>query len=394
VTTTDPASGGSHDEPPGAAAADPQPEPPELSAGPPTFDDQIVMAPRPSRGPVIAASAASAVFVITLAVLFVWPIPRHIRFSPGPSPDVATLISVEGVTRDPPQSHLGIALVIVAPADNLFEVARAKLDSDSELFLREAVIPAGTSDAQNDQENAQLQLTSQQVATVVGLRQLGFDVKATGNGARITRVFPNTPADGTLITGDVITSIDGQPVMTNNDAVHILTGHKPGDAVTLAIDREGMPVEVHLVTAAAPDDPNRAIVGVGLETKDAGYTTPTNLTVTIDAGSIGGPSAGLIYTLGIVDALTPGDLTGGNNIAATGAMELDGTVTEVGGVREKTIGVEAAGARYFLVPASEAPDAEKVARSMKVVPVHNIGEALDFLKTLRGGSDLGAPIGR
>jgi PDZ domain-containing protein len=351
-------------------------------------------APAPKPAPVLSGVAlgSSALFVVALLVLMAWPVPRHVRLSPGPSPDVGALIKVEGAPSYVAKSRLGLALVIVAPADNLFELARSKLDSTSEVFRRNQLIPDDTSDQENDKRNANLMTSSQEDATYVALKYLGFDVKATGKGARVTRVLDGLPAAGILAKGDVITAVDGRPVVVSDEAVKLVVARAVGMPVRLGIDRNGQMLELEVVTTASPEDAARPIVGVTLETADPSYELPPGLKIQIDAEGIGGPSAGLIYTLGIIDVLTPDDITGGTNVAATGEIRLDGSVGPIGGLREKAVGVERAGAKYFLVPAGDNfEEARKAATKMQVVPVSTLQEALDLLKGLRGGADLVLP---
>ena len=333
--------------------------------------------------------ATSVTFVAALAVMLVLPVPRHLRLSPGPSPDVGSLIKVEGAETYQSKSRVGLALVVVAPADNLFEVARGKLDRDSQVFRRTQLIPDETSDKENDERNATLMTTSQEDAAYVALKYLGYDVKASGKGARIVRVADGMPASGVLQTGDVIKSVDGQEVAVSDEAV---VARAVGAPVSLGIDRKGVAMTVEVGTVESPDEAGRPIIGVNLETADPFYSMPPGLKVQIDAEGIGGPSAGLVYTLGIIDALTPGDISGGANIAASGEIKLDGSVGPIGGLREKAVGVEKAGARYFLVPAGDNyEEAREAAHGMQVVPVHTLSEALDFLKMLRHGEDLVMP---
>jgi Lon-like protease len=347
--------------------------------------------PRPRRL-TVTATAMSILAVVSVAALFVVPVPhRYLRLSPAVSPDAHSFVKIEGAPSYEAKSRLDMALVIVAPVDNLFELARADLDRDSEVHRREDIIDPRTTDQQNEQENRQLMSASQQTATYVALKYLGYDVKTQGKGARVLQVFPNTPATGKLKQGDVITAVDGQPVATREDAVRLVVKRSVGASVRLTITRDAKVNDVDVGTVPAPQDPGRPVIGVGLDTESPSFDLPASPKVEIDSQGIGGPSAGLVYTLAVIDSLVPNDLTGGHNVAATGEMDADGTVEPVGGLREKAIGVENAGAEYFLVPASNAGEARTGARNMKVIGVRSLGEALDFLKGLRHGQELQLP---
>lgn len=336
----------------------------------------------------------SLLLVLAAAVLFLAPAPhRYIRLSPGPSPDVLTLVKVEGAPSYESSSRLGMALVIVAPVDNLFELTRANLDPDSDVRRREEVIPPDVSDEQNNRENRQAMSTSQQDATFVALKYLGYDVKALGKGARVLQVFPDTPASGKLEKDDVITAIEGQPVATRDDAVRLVTSRPIGSMLRLTVTRHDGSLGIDLTTQESPEEKGRPVLGVAITTDEPSFSFPPQPKIDIDAQGVGGPSAGLVYTLAIVDVLTPGDITGGHDLAATGEIGLDGRVGAVGGLREKAIGVEKAGAEYFLVPKGDNyEEARKAVHRMKVVPVETLDDALGFLKELRRGEALQLPV--
>ena len=138
------------------------------------------------------------------------------------------MIKIEGAPSYESKSRVGLALVVVAPADNLFEVARGKLDRDSQVFTRTALIPDETSDKENDDRNAKLMTSSQEDATYVALKYLGYDVKASGKGARIVRVADGMPATGVVQVDDVIKSVDGQEVAVSDDAVRLVVAREVG----------------------------------------------------------------------------------------------------------------------------------------------------------------------
>jgi PDZ domain-containing protein len=168
--------------------------------------------------------------------------------------------------------------------------------------------------------------------------------------------------------------------------VDVIATKKPGDEVVLRVQRtpeETEDVVVQLV--ARPDDQNRAMLGVSLETFRLRYEFPFD--VTIDSGSVGGPSAGLAFTLGVIDVLTPDSLTGGQRVATTGTIDSSGTVGPVGGVQQKTVAVRRAGATLFLVPPSEYEEALKYAGDMRVEQVETLDDALRALVSIGGGTD-------
>jgi PDZ domain-containing protein len=174
--------------------------------------------------------------------------------------------------------------------------------------------------------------------------------------------------------------------------VKALAAHQPGDTVTLkvegppAADGTIPPARTETVALAArKDDAAKPMLGVDLGTRNPDFKVP--FSVQIDSKSVGGPSAGLAFTLGIVDVLTPGSLTGGRPVAITGTIELDGTVGPIGGIRQKTFLAERAGMELFIVPTAEAEEAKRYAGTMKVVGVDDLDGALRALADNGGSVD-------
>jgi len=203
------------------------------------------------------------------------------------------------------------------------------------------------------------------------------------------------PADEVLDAGDMITAIDGTTINLASDIAPALEGKKAGDTVTVTYVRPGeaepQTAEVKLTTAEG----GRVILGIIPDPSPPStiqFSFP--IEVTIDSGQVGGPSAGLAFTLALLDSLTPGSLTGGKNVAATGTIKPSGDVGNIGGIRQKTITVERAGADVFLVPVDEEPDAKAAAEGtdLKVVGVRNLDDALKALADLGGNAlELGTP---
>ncbi len=230
-------------------------------------------------------------------------------------------------------------------------------------------------------------------AAVVALRHMGYNVGEDDLGAQVDQVGPGTPAAAAGIhCNDLITAVDGRPIRTANDLVKAIHSASPGQTVSLTASRAGAggrTTTVHLRARLAgtpaeggqPALPHQAFLGVVTETR-ASFTYP--FPVDIQVGQIGGPSAGLALTLGLLDALSHGQLTGGHRVAATGTIDLQGNVGDVGGVAQKTVAVRHAGAQLFLVPPQELAAARSEARSMKVLPVSTLSQALADLRAIGG----------
>ena len=231
-----------------------------------------------------------------------------------------------------------------------------------------------------EQQIGQQDMTeSQKVAAVVALNHLGYKVRASSNGVIIVLVEPHTPASRILKTSDTILEADGKKVTSVDRLRAILAKHKPGDKVTIVYRRGDRTQTATIKTVSDPQDPKRALVGISAR-DDLRVKLPVN--VRINAGGVGGPSAGLAFALDILQELGH-NVSNGHRVAATGELALDGSVLPIGGVKQKTLGVRAAGVDVFLVPAGEnAQEARRYAKGVRIIPVKNFPQALRALKTL------------
>jgi PDZ domain-containing protein len=249
----------------------------------------------------------------------------------------------------------------------------------STFVAEEVLTPSGETDEERRRQNAADMQRSEQVAAVVALRELGYEVEATPRGVLVTSVSSDVPAAKVLQPGDVIVTVDGVRVRTPTQLRARIGRREPGDELALTVRRGPKRIETRVRTIGSPDDPFRAIVGILVE-QDAKIELPFE--VDIDLGRVGGPSAGLPFALEIARQLGR-DVTKGCRIAATGALALDGTVIPIGGVKQKTIGAERADVDYFVVPAGDnAEDAQQEADEVEVVPVESFQQALQRLATV------------
>jgi PDZ domain-containing protein len=220
---------------------------------------------------------------------------------------------------------------------------------------------------------------SEQVAAAVALKAAGYPVKTTSTGVLVEGVAIDVPAASVLRDGDVIVEAGGNPVRTVAQLRAALAPLSPGDTVRVGLRRDGQSLERVVKTARSPVAPGGAILGIQA-TENARIVLPRK--VTIDLGDIGGPSAGLPFALQVYQELGK-DVDRGLRVAATGAIELDGSVGPVGGLKQKTFGVRRAKADVFLVPAGEnAETARRYAGGLRVIPVESFRQALHALATL------------
>ena len=248
----------------------------------------------------------------------------------------------------------------------------------STLVSEQVLAPTGETDEERNRQNAADMKRSEEVAAVVALRALGYEVVATPRGVLITNVSSDVPAARLLEVDDVIVAVDGVPVRTPAQLRREIGRHAPRDRVRLTLRRDGKAMDVTVRTVASPADPSRAIIGI-LVDQDAKIELPFD--VDIDLGRVGGPSAGLPFALEIARQLGR-DVTHGCRIAATGALALDGTVIPIGGIKQKTIGVRRADVDFFVVPVGEnAAGAQENAGGLHVIPVESFQQALRKLTT-------------
>jgi len=239
----------------------------------------------------------------------------------------------------------------------------------------------------------QAMASAKQIAEYVALNRLGYDVSIAYGKLIIERlVCEDAPrplsACLQLNPGDTITAFDGIEIPTLSDLMPIIADYSPGDVVEVTITphktTDSVTKKIELMVS--PDDPDRTIIGVWpADTR----TVDLPFEVDIDTDSIGGPSAGLSFTLALLDELTAGELTGGVKVAATGTIDGDESIGAIGALRQKTVAVKASGATVFLVPSAQTPEelsaARRVAGSkLRIVPVANLTEALKVLEELGG----------
>jgi PDZ domain-containing protein len=316
----------------------------------------------------------------------------YYAISPGTAFDVASLVRVsDGNPSFPPDGSVYMTTVSLRHV-TAYEAFRGWLDTTVDVVPEDDIRPKSVPADQQEQENLQAMTTSKQQALAVAFEHLGYDT-ITGTGATIVDVLKRSPVAGDVAIGDTITKVDDTPVELHTDAVQAIRAHEPGDEVRLTVEpKAGGPTrEISVALMENPEVPGQALLGVTLRTRDIELTVPYD--VAIESADIGGPSAGLAFTLELLDVLTPGELTGGRKVAATGTIELDGSVGLVGGVAQKTVAVRRAGAELFLVPADEVEEARKHAGDdLRVEPVRDLDDALRILAGLGGnGLALGRP---
>ena len=312
----------------------------------------------------------------------------YIALVPGTARDTEPLLAVSGVDEYPSDGSVLFTTVRVRQRPNLWEYLWLGFDDDATVVPEEQILGDRTPE-ENREFNLSLMTDSKQVAVAVALEELGYDAITT-DGVVVQQLVEDTPADAALELGDTIVAIDGQPVATTSTLVDILGGRAPGDEIELTVEGFGASeaIVVSVSLAENPDNPGAGFLGIQPADR-VRYGTDLDFTVEIDSGSVGGPSAGLAFTLAVLDQLTEGELTGGSKVAVTGTIRPDGSVGAVGGVLQKTAAVRDLGVDTFIVPAGLAPEEleaimARAGDDLQIVPVENLDQALIALGDLGG----------
>jgi PDZ domain-containing protein len=308
--------------------------------------------------------------VALLWILYFVRIPYFV-ISPGPAQDVLPLIHVDKQTVYPPGGHLLLTAVNLQQP-NVYEAVWAWLDSEEAVLPEGDILAPGESEQQEVRRQLSEMDTSKIDAAYVALHAYADYPAHHGNGVLVESVLPGTPAEGRLFAGDLIESVDGKPVKDPDELSRLIKAAGAGTRLTIRI-RAGR--QTHDITMRAERVKGLSFPVIGVSAV-ANFPFP----LSIDSGNIGGPSAGLMWTLGLADLLTPGDLTGGKVIAGTGTIDLDGKVGPIGGISQKVIAAERAGAQVFFAPAQDAPEARRFARHIVVVSVATFGDAVRYLQ--------------
>jgi PDZ domain-containing protein len=336
-------------------------------------------------GLIISAVAGS--FFITLP---------YFSLAPGSARLVDDLIKVPEDQNHPPKGQVLLTTVSLSRV-HPFEAFRGWLDPDTDVVPEDQILGPTPQDNFEKQSFEEMD-DSIQVAEVVALRRLGYEVKEVGTGALVNKVTKGSPAEGHLKAGDVITKLEKTPITTSTEFIDAMEPRKFGQTVKVEVKTGEQPVRIETIklggakedkSSCSASEPlsGKGCLGIQLSTKNHSYSNPID--VHIDSAGIGGPSAGLAFTLGVLDKLRPGELTGGHKIAVTGTISLDCVVGDVGGVVQKTAAVKASGAEAFLVPPGEFEDAKAHAGpKLKVFKVATLEEALQAMARL--GGDLAA----
>jgi Lon-like protease len=331
---------------------------------------------------------AGAVVIIGLVVAVTTSVP-YVALTPGPTlntlgkPYGQPLIQISGRRTYPTSGNLNMVTVSYTGGPgtdfNIFNAISAWLTPDDAVVPESELFSPGQSQQQVVQQDTQEMVGSQEDATAAALCYLNISYTTID---KIQATRKGYPAYGVLRSGDIITAVDGTPVNCDHSVVTMIQDRKPGAPVTLTIDRNGVTKNVTLKTKDVGGVPV-----VGVEIYPPSYVFPFHIKIYIPG--IGGPSAGMMFALGIIDKLTRDDLTGGKFIAGTGEIEPTaggGAVEPIGGIQQKMAGARAAGATVFLTPAANCVNTVgAVPSGLRLVKVSSLAGAVQALEDIKAG---------
>jgi PDZ domain-containing protein len=327
---------------------------------------------------------ATAGVLIALAVAVVSPVP-YVALTPGPTLNTLgvsgskPLIQIKGHPTYPTTGHLNMVTVsfLGGPGTNfnIFAALRAWLSPDDAVVPQQEIFTPGQTPQQVARQDSEQMASSQQTATAAAFCQVGIRFTTTDTVQATVR---GMPAAGRLQRGDVITAVDGAAVSCHAPAGTLIKARRPGAPVQLTVLRHGRTFRFRLATTDVQGQPE-----IGVQIVES-FVFPFSVTISI--GNIGGPSAGLMFALGIIDKITPDNLAGGRFVAGTGEIQASGTVLPIGGIQQKMAGARAAGATIFLTPAANCPDTTgAVPAGMRVIKVSSLAGAVSDLEALKAG---------
>jgi Lon-like protease len=306
----------------------------------------------------------------------------YVALRPGPTFDTLgvvagkTVVDIKGIPTYPTSGHLNMTTVSVVDNVTLYGALALWIAGSSELVPRDEIFPPELSEQQVETQNRQMFRDSEANAKAAALRYLGYPTKVV-----VGQLVPHGAASGKLVVGDRLLTVDGVEVRSAQQVVGQLTDSRPGRPVQVRFQRGDSPPQEVVITLGAGAQPGRGYLGIGLtERPDVKFG------ITITLGDIGGPSAGLMFALAIVDKLTPGALTGNTFVAGTGEIAPEGQVGPIGGIPLKMIRAREVGATVFLVPAGNCTEAvQRAPEGLRLVRVGALADAVHALDEIRAG---------
>ncbi|MDQ3760519.1 MAG: PDZ domain-containing protein [Actinomycetota bacterium] len=306
----------------------------------------------------------------------------YVALRPGPMFDTLgvvagkTVVDINGTQTYPTSGQLNMTTVSVVDNVTLYGALALWISGRSALVPRDQIFPPELSEQQVEKQNQQLFQDSEANAKAAALRYLGYPTEVV-----VGQVAPNGAASRHLVVGDRLLAVDGRETRTAQQVVDLLADSRPGRLVQVRFQRGDAPPQEVAITLGAGAQPGRGYLGIGLTDRPN-----VNFGITISLADVGGPSAGLMFALAIVDKLTPGALAENTFVAGSGEIATDGRVGPIGGIPLKMIRAREEGASVFLVPAGNCPEAvQRAPEGLRLIRVGTLAEAVRALDEIRAG---------
>jgi Lon-like protease len=332
----------------------------------------------------LTLAIAGLVTVAAIAVAVLFPVP-YVILTPGPTLNTLgeqsgqPLISITGRQTYPTSGHLNMVTISYEGGPgvnlNIFQALRAWLDPSEAVVPESELFPAGQSAQETQTQDTEEMASSQELATAAALTQLHISYQ---NEVEVVSTVAGYPASKSLKAGDIIEAVDGKPVTQDTSLSSVITSQPVGTTFQVEVLRAGKTLTFPIASKSSKGTP---VIGVQVQQT---YKFPFN--VNISVGNIGGPSAGMMFALGIIDKITNMNLTGGKFIAGTGEITQAGQVEPIGGIQQKMVGARDAGATVFLAPAGNCSDVVgAVPAGLQVVKVSTLSGAISDLQAIKAG---------
>jgi PDZ domain-containing protein len=328
------------------------------------------------------AGAGALVLPMAFITVCLAPMNEGIE-APGFTASVMPMVQMPAEYRHEAAGSLIMVSVIPQAPILAGEWIYAHFDKSIKITPPEDIVPENQTAQSISAENYDMLRDSETKAIIMGLRLAGYPVDIDYDGVSIQSIIEESLAVTVLRPDDIITGVNGNPVISVSDLTGQLELLPAGTILDLTVIRDRQTLDLTVPTLKAGTGIESAKIGISILQHSGGFTLPFPVEIKTEKVN-GGPSAGLMFTLGVYDLLTEGDLTAGLIIAGTGTIDLEGNAGAIGGVQQKVVAAERAGAEYFLVPADNYADAAAVAGRIKVIRVTTAQEAIDFLLTLSG----------
>lgn len=322
--------------------------------------------------------------IVAFGVLLAAVTVPYVSLGPGPtfdtldSYDGKVVVDIEGTEVHPTTGHLNMTTVSQRDGLTLGQALTLWISGREQLVPRDLVYPPDKSKDEIDEANNQEFKASEDSAEYAALGYLKYAPAVT-----VETVSKDGASKGKLEEGDAIDAVNGTAVANLDEFQALMEKTKPGDEVVLDFRRKNAPPGVATITLGSAPDKKQGVLGIGVV--DAPWAP---FTIDFNLANIGGPSAGLVFSLAVIDKLTTGDLTGDKFIAGTGTIDGEGKVGSIGGITHKILAAHEAGATVFLVPAENCDEAKSAHEDgIDLVKVENLGGAVDALKALSAGGE-------